>query len=56
MPAGAWLADKDGKVKPSTLKGYKVVANRAIRGPLLIGTKAGTRRIHRERLRPGAVF
>ena len=25
--------------KPSTLKGYKVVANGAIRGPLLIGTK-----------------
>jgi len=34
-----WLGDKDGKVKPSTLKGYKVVANGAIRGPLLIGTK-----------------
>ena len=34
-----WLADKDGKVKPSTLKGYKVVANGAIRGPLLIGTR-----------------
>lgn len=34
-----WLADKDGKVKASTLKGYKVVANGAIRGPLLIGTR-----------------
>ena len=34
-----WLADKNGKVKPSTLKGYKVVANGAIRGPLLIGTR-----------------
>lgn len=34
-----WLATKDGSVKPSTLKGYKVVANGAIRGPLLIGTK-----------------
>ncbi|TGT53510.1 site-specific integrase [Mesorhizobium sp. M00.F.Ca.ET.170.01.1.1] len=34
-----WLADKEGKVKASTLKGYKVVANGAIRGPLLIGTK-----------------
>ena len=34
-----WLATKDGNVKPSTLKGYKVVANGAIRGPLLIGTK-----------------
>jgi integrase len=34
-----WLEDKQGKVKPSTLKGYKVVANGAIRGPLLIGTK-----------------
>lgn len=33
-----WLADKQGKVKASTLKGYKVVANGAIRGPLLIGT------------------
>lgn len=33
-----WLADKEGKVKPSTLKGYKVVANGAIRGPLLKGT------------------
>ena len=33
------LADKNGKVKPSTLKGYKVVANGAIRGPLLIGTR-----------------
>ncbi len=34
-----WLADKVGKVKASTLKGYRVVANGAIRGPLLIGTK-----------------
>ena len=34
-----WLADKNGKVKPSTLKGYKVVVNGAIRGPLLIGTR-----------------
>lgn len=34
-----WLADKVGKVKASTLKGYKVVANGAIRGPLLIGTR-----------------
>ena len=34
-----WLATKEGSVKPSTLKGYKVVANGAIRGPLLIGTK-----------------
>lgn len=34
-----WLADKEGKVKPSTLKGYKVVVNGAIRGPLLVGTK-----------------
>lgn len=33
-----WLTDKEGKVKASTLKGYKVVANGAIRGPLLIGT------------------
>ncbi|RWB66808.1 site-specific integrase [Mesorhizobium sp.] len=33
-----WLADKAGKVKPSTLLGYKVVVNGAIRGPLLIGT------------------
>jgi len=33
-----WLADKESKVKASTLKGYKVVANGAIRGPLLIGT------------------
>src|SRR5690606_36110340 len=30
---------KEGNVKPSTLKGYKVVAHGAIRGPLLIGTK-----------------
>jgi hypothetical protein len=34
-----WFATKEGAVKPSTLKGYKVVANGAIRGPLLIGTK-----------------
>lgn len=33
-----WLADKEGKVKDTTLKGYKVVANGAIRGPLLEGT------------------
>lgn len=33
-----WLTDKDGKVKESTLKGYKVVANGALRGPLLVGT------------------
>ncbi|MCS0496868.1 site-specific integrase [Ancylobacter sp. MQZ15Z-1] len=34
-----WLADKVGKVKPSTLKGYRVVVNGAIRGPLLVGTR-----------------
>jgi len=34
-----WLADKVGKVKASTLRGYEVVARGAIRGPLLIGTK-----------------
>lgn len=34
-----WLGTKESGVKPSTLKGYKVVANGAIRGPLLIGTK-----------------
>ncbi|MEL3890450.1 tyrosine-type recombinase/integrase [Ferrovibrio sp. MS7] len=34
-----WLGDKLGKVKPSTLKGYKVVANGAIRGPLLVGSR-----------------
>ncbi|MEW9836582.1 tyrosine-type recombinase/integrase [Mesorhizobium marinum] len=34
-----WLEDREGKVKASTLKGYKVVANGAIRGPLLIGTR-----------------
>lgn len=34
-----WLQNKKGNVKESTLKGYKVVANGAIRGPLLIGTK-----------------
>lgn len=33
-----WLADKAGKVKPSTLAGYKVVAH-LIRGPLLEGTR-----------------
>ena len=32
-----YLDDKRGQVKPSTLKGYKVVL-RLIRGPLLIGT------------------
>jgi len=32
-----WLADRAPKVKTSTLKGYKVVVNGAIRGPLLIG-------------------
>lgn len=34
-----WLATKEGSVKTSTLKGYKVSVNGAIRGPLLIGTK-----------------
>lgn len=34
-----WLETKNGAVKPSTLKGYKVSVNGAIRGPLLIGTK-----------------
>lgn len=34
-----WLATKEGSVKASTLKGYKVSVNGAIRGPLLIGTK-----------------
>jgi len=34
-----WLATKEGSVKPSTLKGYKVSVNGAIRGPLLIGSK-----------------
>ncbi|WP_454748069.1 tyrosine-type recombinase/integrase [Ciceribacter selenitireducens] len=33
-----WLADKEGKVKPSTLTGYKVVAYGALRGPLLVGS------------------
>jgi hypothetical protein len=33
-----WLATKEGSVKPSTLKGYKVVAYGAIRGPLLVGS------------------
>jgi integrase len=33
-----WLETKEGNVKASTLKGYKVVVNGAIRGPLLIGT------------------
>ncbi|MGE6784411.1 tyrosine-type recombinase/integrase [Ensifer adhaerens] len=33
-----WLTDKEGKVKDSTLKGYKVVANGALRGPLLVGS------------------
>lgn len=32
-----WLADKKGKVKPSTLTGYEVVCH-CIRGPLLEGT------------------
>lgn len=34
-----WLATKEGNVKASTLKGYQVVANGALRGPLLVGTK-----------------
>lgn len=34
-----WLQSKEGVVKASTLKGYKVSVNGAIRGPLLIGTK-----------------
>ncbi len=34
-----WLADKEGKVKASTLDGYKVVVNGAIRGPLLKGSR-----------------
>ncbi|MDX0440633.1 tyrosine-type recombinase/integrase [Sinorhizobium medicae] len=34
-----WLADKEGKVKASTLMGYKVVVNGALRGPLLVGTR-----------------
>lgn len=33
-----WLENKEGNVKASTLKGYKVVANGALRGPLLVGT------------------
>jgi integrase len=33
-----WLADKDGKVKASTLKGYRTVSH-VIRGPLLVGTR-----------------
>ena len=33
-----WLADKEGKVKASTLDGYNTVVER-IRGPLLIGTR-----------------
>lgn len=33
-----WLQTKEGNVKPSTLMGYKVVVNGAIRGPLLEGT------------------
>lgn len=33
-----WLATKEGSVKPSTLKGYKVSVNGAIRGPLLDGS------------------
>ncbi|MBX4916715.1 tyrosine-type recombinase/integrase [Rhizobium bangladeshense] len=33
-----WLENKEGNVKASTLTGYKVVVNGAIRGPLLIGT------------------
>lgn len=33
-----WLENKEGNVKASTLKGYKVVVNGAVRGPLLIGT------------------
>lgn len=36
--AAHWLAAKDGNVKSSTLKGYKVVVYGAIRGPLLMGT------------------
>ena len=34
-----WLADKEDKVKSSTIKGYKVVTNGAICGPLLIGNR-----------------
>lgn len=34
-----WLQTKEGAVKASTLKGYCVVVNGAIRGPLLIGSK-----------------
>lgn len=34
-----WLEDRKGKVKASTLKGYRVVTIGAIRGPLLIGTR-----------------
>lgn len=34
-----WLETKVGSVKVSTLTGYKVVVNGAIKGPLLIGTK-----------------
>ncbi|GLK69787.1 tyrosine-type recombinase/integrase [Hansschlegelia plantiphila] len=33
-----WLADREGNVKATTLKGYKVVCN-VIRGPLLVGTR-----------------
>lgn len=34
----AWLRDRETKVKPSTLKAYKVVGH-LIRGPLLLGTR-----------------
>lgn len=34
-----WLSNKEGQVKASTFRGYKVVANGAIRGPLLIGSR-----------------
>ncbi len=37
--AAHWLADREGKVKASTLKGYQVVVRGAIVGPLLEGTR-----------------
>ena len=52
-----WLADRQGKVKASTFKGYTVVVNSAIRGPLLIGSRQQRADFTEKGIRPdGARF
>jgi integrase len=54
--ADHWLADREGKVKPSTLKGYKVVTH-CITGPLLEATAVQRRDFTASGKKPkGAAF